>query len=97
MQIPIRLRDVLRPQPRIRVKILEHLLRFRNVDNAIDDRVRDVNALRSEFLRERHAHGAERPFRRGECGHLRVGFDGGGGAGEDEGRWVLGRLVFGML
>ena len=98
MQIPIGLGDILGPQPRLVRNILEPLLRSGDIDDPVNDSVRNVHSLGRKLLGEGDAHGAESPFGSREGGHLRVGLDGGGGAGEDEGRGVSGRgVVLGVL
>ena len=57
MQPPINLRNVLAPHTRLLWFPLQPLLRKLNVNNAIDDRVRDVHALRAEFFGETRGQG----------------------------------------
>lgn len=97
MQVPIRLRNIFRANLTLRRHVLQPLLRSRDVNDTIDDGVGDVHSLWSEFFRDRGAEGAEGPFAAGERGHLGVGFDAGGGAGEDESWWVGVAGVFGGL
>lgn len=65
-------------------------LRPGDVDDAVDDRVRDVHALGAELPREGLRQGAQGELHGGEGGEERGAFDGGGGAGEDEGGRVRG-------
>jgi len=95
--MPIRVRDILRTNLSLSRHILQPLLRPLNINHAVNDRMRDVHAFRRELLRYTSRQGTQGEFGRREAGHERVGFDGGGCAGEDEGWWVLGFLVFGVL
>lgn len=88
VQIPIRLRNFLRPELGVVVPILHNVLRRRDVDDAVDDGVDDVDTPRAELLREGGGHGAEAPFGSREGGRPRVGLDRGRRPGEDECRRV---------
>lgn len=83
MQPPINLRNLRAVNARLRRLALDVLLRVLDVDNAVDDRVRDVHAARPEFFGEADGQGSQGEFVRREGRHLRVGFHAGGGAGED--------------
>ena len=67
-------------------------LRPRNINHAINDRMRDMHALRTHLPGQTLRHGAEGELHGGEGGEVGGTFDGGGGAGEDEG-WRVGLLV----
>lgn len=87
MQVPVRIRNRLG----INFRLLGQPIRLRPrcVDDAVDDRVRDVYALGTEFPSEGLRQGAEGELHGGEGGEEGGAFDGGGGAGEDEG-WGVG-------
>ena len=81
MQMPIRIRDSLG----IDLGLLGQsvALGARDIDDAVDDGVRDVHALGAELARERLRQGAQRELHGREGGEERGAFDGGGRAGED--------------
>ena len=79
--VPVRIRDGLGIDLRLLGQPVR--LRPRDVDNAVDDGVRDVHALGAEFPREGLRHGAQGELHGGEGGEEGGAFDGGGGAGED--------------
>lgn len=89
MQMPIRVRN----RARIDLGLGRQPVRLRagDVDDAVDDGVRDVHALGAELARERLRQGAQGVLHGGEGGEEGGAFDGGGGAGEDEGWGVGGR------
>ena len=57
----------------------------------------NVDALGREFLRNGRRKRTQCKLGRSETAHLRICFDGGGCAGEYEGRWIFRGLVFSML
>lgn len=81
MQIPIRVRDGLRVNHGFLGEPVP--LRAGDVDDAVDDGVRDVHALRAVLAGEGLGHGAEGVLHGGEGGEEGGAFDRGGGAGED--------------
>ena len=87
--MPIRIRNRLW----INLRLLRQPVRLvpGYVNHAVDDRMRDMHALGTEFPSEGLRHGAEGEFHGGEGGEEGGAFDGGGGAGEDEGWGVGGR------
>lgn len=86
--MPIRIRDGLGVNLRLLGQPVR--LRPRNVNDPVDDRVRDVHALGTEFPSERLREGAQGELHGREGGEERGAFDGGCGAREDEGGWVCG-------
>lgn len=88
MQPPIALRD--RVGAHLRILTQVPLLRARDIDHAIHNHMRDMDAFGPVFpghgLRQR----ALREFPGREGGEERGALHGGGGAGEDEGGWVDG-------
>lgn len=89
MQTPVRLSNVIRANLALWRHILQPLLGPGNVDDAVNDGVSNVYALRRKLPRDRIAQRAQRPLAAGEGGHLRVGFDACCGAGEDQSRRVF--------
>ena len=57
----------------------------------------NVDAFGCEFLGDGGGESTHGEFGRCEAAHLCIGFHGGGGSSEDEGRWMLSGLVFGMF
>jgi hypothetical protein len=90
MQSPIRLSNIVRANLALRRKVLQPLLGPGDIDDAVDDSMSDVDALRRKLPRDRITQRAQRPLAAGEGGHLRVGFDTCGGAGEDQSWRILG-------
>lgn len=81
MQIPIRVRDGLRVDHGFLGEPVP--LRAGDINDAVDDGVRDVHALRAVLAGQGLRHGAEGVLHGGEGGEEGGAFDGGGGAGED--------------
>lgn len=97
MQTPVRLRNVVRTNLALWRHVFQPLLGPGNVDDAVDDRVSYVHALRCKLPSDRIAQRAQRPLAAGEGGHLRVGFDTCCRAGENQRRRVFGVWVGGGL
>lgn len=85
--MPIRIRN----RFRINLGLLGQSVRLRPryVYHAVDDRMRNVHALGTEFPSERLRHSAQGELHGREGGEEGGAFDGGGGAGEDEGGRVF--------
>lgn len=81
MQIPIRIRDALWIDHRFLREPVP--LGAGDIDDAVDDSVRDVDALGPVLAGKGLGHGAEGVLHGGEGGEEGGAFDGGGGAGED--------------
>lgn len=81
MQPPIRIRN----RRGINLSTLTQvpLLSPRYINHAINDGVRDMDALRAELAGQRLGEGAEGEFGSREGGEAGGAFYGGGGAGED--------------
>jgi hypothetical protein len=108
MQMPIRIRNAIRADLAILDSIVHcHVLRARDINAAVDNGMRNMDALGPEFTRQALAEGAhgelaggERPAEsrafHGCCG---AGYDqrgrmrGLGDGGEEEGEGVLGEVV----
>ena len=86
--MPIRLRD----RGRVDHGLLGQAVPLgpRDVNDAVDDGVRDVHALGAELAREGLRQGAQGELHGREGGEEGGALDGGGGAGEDEGGRVRG-------
>lgn len=88
MQIPISLRNSISADLSLRRHILQPLLCARDINDAVDDGVRDMHALRREFPGYRLAQSAHGVLAGAETGHFGIRLDGCGRAGEDQGRGV---------
>lgn len=67
MQMPIRIRDAIRADLTVFDAIIHlHVLRARDVNDAVDNGMRDMDALGPEFARQALAQRARGEFARGE-------------------------------
>ena len=97
MQTPVRLSNVIRANLALWRHILQPLLSPGNVDDAVDDGVSNVYALRRKLPRDGIAQRAQRPLAAGKGGHLRVRFDTRRSTREYQGWWVFSVGVGGGL
>lgn len=97
MQVPVTLSDIIRANLRFQRHVLKPFFGPWDIDDTINDCVRNVNALGSEILRDGSGKSTQGKLGTRKGGNESVRFDGCCGAGEDEGWRILGRSILGML
>lgn len=97
MQTPIRLRNILRIDLRVRRQVHAVVLASGDVYRPVDVGPCDVNALRAELLGKRCGECAFGEVGGGEGCHVRVSFNARRGAREDESWRVCGRVTLRMV